>query len=131
MAESLDAFAELRSLRLEVEQQGGMLNALVRYSPEIKNQVIDEFKKDPVMTIIYQLIDGKRSQKEIIAELTRRGVKGASAPTVTRRIERLRDDLYVIMLLRADGQSPIYAHSRLGRVLGIGRSLGKLEKFDA
>lgn len=130
MAESLDALTELMQLRAEVEQQSGMINALVRYHPEIKTQVLEEFQKDQVLTCIYQLVDGKRSQKDIIAELKLRKIQGASGPTVTRRIERLRDDLNLIVLIgRADG-SPVYVHSRLGRVLGLVRKLGKLNKLD-
>ena len=131
MAESLDALSELVQLRTEVEQQGGMINALVRYHPEIKTQILEEFDKDETMKVIYQLIDGKRTQKEILQELQQRSVPNASQPTVSRRIDRLRDDLNLIVLVRRTEGSPVYIHSKLGKVLGLPRKFGKLDKLSA
>lgn len=131
MAETPDAFAELVQLRTEMEQVGGMVDALVRYHPEIKEQVIKEFTKeeDGVMKAIFQLIDGRKTQKEIMTELEACGVI-TSAPTVTRRIDRLRYLDLIVLVTRKD-KSPVYIHSRLSKALGLMRVFGKLDGLNA
>lgn len=128
MAESSDAYSEIRNIRLELDQQGHMLNALVRYHPEVREQILAELKKDEVMKITYQLIDGKLSQDEIIKELLARKVKGASPANAAKKLQRLRDDLNIISVLGMKGKSIVYIHNRLGKSLRLLRSLGKLDK---
>ncbi len=131
MAETQDAFAELVQLRTEMEQVGGMVDALVRYHPEVKEQILQEFTKsgDDIMKVIFQLIDGRKTQKEIISELKARGI-ATSGPTVTRRIDRLRYLELISLVTRKDG-SPVYIHSRLSKALGLMRKFGKLEDVSA
>lgn len=128
MAETDAAYTEIRSVRLELEQQGSMLDAMVRYTPDIKKHITDEIQKDPLLVLIFQLVGTGLSQKEIIAELRRRKAAKTSDATVSRRIEKLRADLHVIVGVGFKDGSPMYGYSRLARALSIQRTVGKLDK---
>jgi len=127
MSESHDALSEIMKLRGEVDQQGEMLDALVRYDPQVQESILGEFKKDKVLVMIYLLIDGRRTQKVIIEELKQHGVSGASAPVVTQKLKHLRGYMNVVVPLQRVGGSVVYGHSRLGRALRLDRKLRKLE----
>lgn len=130
MAESLDAFAEISSIRAELEEHGAILSAIVRSNPELKESILEELKKDSVMKLVYQLVDGQRTQKEIISEVKLRGVN-TTEMTISRKIEKLREVIFLIHLVGTRNGSPVYARSRLGIVLNIPRAVGKLEKLNA
>jgi hypothetical protein len=129
MTESLDAFAELSSIRAELDEQGSILSAIVRSNPELKESILETLNKDTLMKMVYQLVDGKLTQKEIIAEIKSRGVT-TTEMSISRKIEKLREVLFLIHLVRSQGGSPVYARSRLGIVLNIPRAIGKLEKLS-
>ncbi len=129
MAESLDAFAEISSIRAELEEQGAILSAIVRSYPELKDVTVQELKKDPLLKMVYQLVDGQKTQKEIIAEVKLRGLT-TTEMSISRKIEKLREVLFLIHLVGTRRGSPVYARSRLGIVLNIPRAVGKLEKLN-
>ena len=121
MAESIDAFAELTKVRIEVEEVGTMVDALVRDSA-VKDEILLEMNTDEGLSQIYRLIDGERSQNDILTALKSAGVRGASAATVSRKLLRCKD-LGLIVFDHRQGNSMVYRHSRLDRVLGISRRL--------
>jgi hypothetical protein len=125
MAESDELFIEVASMRDEIEEQGAMINALVRASsPELRKQLLESFEADPALREIYKLIDGKRSQGQIVAALGPLKLRGASRSAVSNKIEELRYEGLIALVGRTkDGL--IYKKSRLDAALGISRELGK------
>jgi hypothetical protein len=123
MAESIEAFAELATLRIEVAEIGTMVDALVRQGgTEVQKQILEEMASDRALAEIYRLIDGQRGSKSILAELKRLGIPGASQPTVSRKTTKLRND-GLIALDSNSAEGHVYRHTRLDRVLGIKRAL--------
>ncbi len=125
MAESNELFSEVASLRDEIEEQGAMINALVRANgTETRTTLLADFEKDVALREIYLLIDGQMSQGQIVRELGKRGVKGASRSAVSRKI----DDLFhhgLISRIAHTRDGVVYKKSRLDAALGISRALTK------
>jgi predicted HTH transcriptional regulator len=125
MAESDELFTEVASIRDEIEEQGAMINALVRVSSkESRALLLADFEKDPALREIYLLIDGERSQGQIVKALADKKVKGASRSAVSRKIE----ELFHHGLISRIGQTKegvIYKKTRLDVALGVTRELSK------
>jgi hypothetical protein len=130
MPESSDALLEIKKLRSEVDQQGEMLDALVRYDPRVRDSILDEFKGDKVLATVYLLIDGAKTQQQIVESAKSLNIKGASAPMITRKITLLRTQMRVITPVAKDGRSWIYAHNRLGRALSLTKNIRKMHNLD-
>lgn len=130
MPESSDALLEIKKLRSEVDQQGEMLDALVRYDPRVRDSILDEFKGDKVLATVYLLIDGAKTQQQIVESAKSLSIKGASAPMITRKITLLRTQMRVITPVAKDGRSWIYAHNRLGRALSLTKNIRKMHNLD-
>lgn len=128
MSETSDALSEIKKLRSEVDQQGEMLDALIRHDPTIRDSILDEFKKDKVLSEVYLLIDGVRTQQQITDTMKTR--QGVSQPTVTRKVKELKDQMRVIAPIAKDGNSWIYAHNRLGRTLSLTKKIRKMHNLD-
>lgn len=129
MAESLDLFAEVASLRDEIEDQGTVVDALLRASAaELKKQVLEMFAADPALGKILLLVDGERSQKDIGDILVKEGEKGASAASVSRKLDTLAHDLHLVILDRRSGSGKVYRTTRVDKVLGISRQLQRAAK---
>jgi|SRR3954469_3280506 hypothetical protein len=123
MAESDELFVEVAAVRDEIEEQGAMINALVRASsPELKKTLLDAFEADPALREIYRLIDGKLSQGQIVSKLAPLKLKGASRSAVSNKIDELVHEGLIARVGRTkDGI--IYKKSRLDAALGISRAL--------
>ena len=125
MGESEELFAEVASMRDELEEQGAMINALVRvHGKEGRERLLEDFANDGALKEIYLLIDGERSQGQIVKELAPKKLKGASRSAVSRKIE----ELFYHGLIARVGQTKegvIYKKSRLDVALGITRELTK------
>jgi hypothetical protein len=124
MAESDELFAEVAAVRDEIEEQGAMINALVRASsPELRRSLLDAFETDEALREIYKLIDGSTSQGQIVAALSKKNLKGGSRSAVSNKIDLLVHEGLVARVGRTrDGI--IYKKSRLDAALGISRALG-------
>jgi len=126
MPESLDLFHEVARLRDEVEEQGEMIDTLVRTNARgLRTEVLDEMKKDPTLAEVLLLVDGARSQGEILKVLQQRGGKGASSATVSRKLDYLHRDLRLIHFVKREKSGNVYRTGRLDQVLGITRALTK------
>jgi hypothetical protein len=123
MAESDELFAEVAKLRDEVDEQGLMLDALVR-SSGIGDQLVARIAEDDVMKAILLEVDGEKSQAEIANGLKSRGL-GASEATVSRRIDVLTNDLGLIALSHRGQTGKVYHRTRLDSALKVSRRLGK------
>lgn len=123
MLETDELFSEVGAIRDEIEEQGAMINALVRAnSKELKQALLDSFATDEALLEIYRRIDGIRTQKQIVDELKASKLKGASQAGVSRRIETLHGEGLIARVGRSkDGV--VYKKSRLDAALGISRAL--------
>lgn len=130
MSETNEALSEIKKLRSEVDQQGEMLDALVRYDPRVRDSILEEFKKDRVLAEVYLLFDGNRTQQQIVENMKTLNTKGASAPMITRKIDKLRNTMRVITPVAQKGKSWIYTHSRLGRALSLTKNIRKMHNLD-
>lgn len=124
MSESSELFIEVGAMRDEIEEQGAMINALVRASsPELRTNLLDAFQADPALREIYRLIDGIRSQGQIVTALKPLHLKGASRSAVSTKIDELAHE-GLIARVRRTKDGVIYKKSRLDKALGISRALG-------
>jgi DNA-binding transcriptional ArsR family regulator len=125
MAETHDLYNEVRQLRAKVDDLGAMTETLVRaQSPELIAGMMEAFDNDAVLKETFRVVDGKRSQDEIVDELATRGVEGASQPTVSRRMKRLEEKLHLIELANHEKKGKVFRRTRLDEILGISRELG-------
>jgi 5S rRNA maturation endonuclease (ribonuclease M5) len=126
MAESLDLFNEVRLLRARVEELGAMTETLVRsQSKELAGAILERLRGDEALAEVFLLTDGDRTQGEILEDLKRRKVKGASSATVSRKCDTLEKDLHLIAFVGRSQKGKVYRRTDLDRVLGISRSLPK------
>jgi hypothetical protein len=126
MAETLDLFAEVAAMRDELEEQGTMIDALVRTSgSSFRDQVMAVMTDDPTLAEVYRLVDGQRTQAEILETLRSRGMKGASSRGISERMAKLHDLDLIMLVDRRAGGAKVYRRTRLDRALGISRALGK------
>jgi hypothetical protein len=124
VSESDELFSEVGAMRDELEEQGAMLNALVRSSsPEMRTNLLDAFDADPGLREVFRLIDGQRSQGQIVEALKGSGIKGTSRSAVSRHIDELVFDGLVHRVGRKK-EGIVYRRSRLDAALGISRALG-------
>lgn len=123
MPETDELFGEVGAIRDEIEEQGAMINALVRAnSKELKETLLESFAADEALLEIYRRIDGTRTQKQILDGVKALKLKGASQAGVSRRIETLLGEGLIARVGRSkDGV--VYKKSRLDAALGISRAL--------
>jgi outer membrane PBP1 activator LpoA protein len=125
MAESLDLFNEVRQLRSQVDDLAGMTETLVRaQSKELVKAIMAKFAGDPALSAVFLAVDGVASQTEILTQLKRGKLKGASPATISRKIETLANELHLIELVDHCAKGKIYKRTNLDRILGISRKLG-------
>jgi hypothetical protein len=125
MAESLDLFNEVRQLRAQVDDLGAMTETLVRaQSKDLVTTVIERFTADATLSAVFLAVDGVASQTEILTQLKRAKLKGASQATISRKIETLANELHLIELVDHRAKGKIYKRTNLDRILGISRKLG-------
>lgn len=124
MAESDELFNEVAQLRDEVEEQGAMIGALVHIGGnELRNEILQDMEKDRALREVYLLVDGKRTQGEIAADLDTRGIAKKSA--VSLKFEKLAEDYGLIQHVRRAKAGKIYRRTRLAKTLKIDRRLDK------
>lgn len=124
MAESDELFNEVAQLRDEVEEQGAMIGALVHISGnELRDEILQDMEKDRALREVYLLVDGKRTQGEIAADLDTRGIAKKSA--VSLKFEKLAEDYNLIQHVRRAKAGKIYRRTRLAKTLKIDRGLDR------
>jgi hypothetical protein len=127
MGETLDLFAEVAAMRDELEEQGTMIDALVRASGgSFRDQIMAAMTNDTTLAEVYRLVDGHRTQAEILRLLRGRGMKGASSRGISERMTKLQHLDMIALVDRRAGGAKVYRRTRLDRALGISRALGKV-----
>jgi hypothetical protein len=126
MSESNELLAQVAQLRNEVEDISVMTRSLFRtMGSEERKEVLEEMRRDPSVGAIFLLVDGARSQGEIVDLLKARKVKGASRASVSRKLERLHHDLELIALVRRVKAGNVYRQTAKAEALGLIRALTK------
>lgn len=123
MAESKELFNEIAIMRDELEEQGMMLDALVRASG-IGVRIVEELRKDPTAIGVLLAVDGVRSQREIVKHLTDAGSPTSEA-TVSRKLATLAKDYGLVALSHRTDAGNVYHRTRLDRALHVTRTLSK------
>jgi arginine repressor len=101
-----------------------MTETLVRaQSRQLVTAMLDRFTGDAALKAVFLNVDGNRSQNEILDALRSARVQGASAATVSRKLDVLAHELHLIELRDRTAKGKIYARTNLDRILGISRAL--------
>ena len=115
MPESEDLYREVQLLREEQADQGVIVQALLRVGgTAVRDDLLATLRADRAMREVLLLTDGRRSQN---------GVPNANKAGVSRRVDKLANDLHLITLATRDRSGVIYRRTALDRVLGISRTL--------
>jgi hypothetical protein len=126
MPESLPLLQEIAKIRERQDEQAEILNALLRHEgSDLKAKILAELQADSTMRDIYLLVDGRLSQQQILVRLQAAGSPNANKAGVSRRIDRLANDLGLITFVNRTSDGRIYRRSSLDTVLGISRSLDR------
>jgi hypothetical protein len=119
MAESLDAYNELRAMRARLEGIEHRQEMLVRaHREEILGEIWDYIDADPMLGEIYLLVDGKRTQKEIVAALTGRGI-ALNQSNVSRKLKKLMIDLGLVEVVERDASGATLRKSDIDKILQL------------
>jgi hypothetical protein len=119
MAESLDAYAELRTMRARLEGIEHRQEMLVRaHSDEILATVWEYIDADETLAEIYLLVDGKRTQKEIVAALNNKGI-AIDQSNVSRKLNRLMNELGLVEVADRDATGATLRKSDLDKILHL------------
>lgn len=118
MPETPDLFNEVAIMRDELEEQGAMLDALVRASGAGK-ELLGRLIQDESASRVLLEVDGIRSQGQIAKALT------MSEATVSRALAKLKNDYGLVAISHRNSSGKIYHRTRLDRALHISRTLTK------
>lgn len=89
MAEDEELQNALLAIHSRLGTIEGKINLVARAEREQVLRVLEEaVRRDPLLGQIYLLIDGKRTQQDILAQLTSLGIV-SSQPTISRRMANL------------------------------------------
>lgn len=117
MPESLDAFDELQQIRIRLDAIEQTQEMLVRANAaEVLADVDRLTATDELGAKVYLLVNGARTQQDIAADLN------TSEPTVSRRLEKLRD-LHLVRLVDRRGAGNVYQKSAADRILRLSQRI--------
>jgi hypothetical protein len=123
MAESDELFNEIAIMRDEIEEQGAMLDALVRASG-VGDRIVQQLQDDSSTARVLLAVDGVKSQREIVEYLGTTG-ESVSEATVSRRLGTLAKDYGLVALSHRNNSGKVYHRTRLDRALHISRRLSQ------
>lgn len=122
-------FAEIKQINDELGAQGGILRALLHaQGKEMAEAFLAEMRKDETLARVFLLVDGLRTQKDIVAELGKDGGRPVSQPTVSGKMSRLSDDLGLIAPIRRGKNGTVYRTTPAADALRLRQALSKPQK---
>ena len=125
MADNLETFSEIRQIRMRIEAIEHTQEVLIRAHREaIEKDIWEQLDSDSVLAQVYLLVDGHRSQKDIVGAMREQGAAGASEPTVSRRLVKLYE-MHLIELVDRTKSRNIYKRTAIDRILSLVRKLEK------
>jgi hypothetical protein len=124
MPETDELLAEVKRLRQEQEDQGEIIQALMRHSGrEVRAETVAALRADPTLLEILLAVDGSRSQGDILADLQARGIQNSSPMSVSRRFRILSERLHLIRKSGRSATGIVYRRTTFEKSLGIVREL--------
>lgn len=123
MPESSDLFVEVANLRDQLDDVARSVSAIARKSG-VREDIIAAMTKDPALALVFLLVDGRRTQNDIITEAKKSG-GSISQATVSRKLEILEQDHDLVRPTRRTKDGRCYVHTSLAKDLRIARLLQK------
>jgi hypothetical protein len=123
MPESTNALNELQRLRLDVDDLKAITGALLHAQPDLPQRVLAKLRSDPTLTRALLLVDGQKSQNDILVVLKAERYKGASKRGVSERFKYLSEDLGLIAFDRREKNGSIYRRTALDAALKTSQTL--------
>ncbi len=120
----LEATGELRLIRARLDGIEHTQEILVRTrKEEIWKSLVSEFAKTPLLAQVYVLVDGTRTQNDILSALAAKGlVAPNNKATVSRVLAALREDLGLVQVV-ASRNSQVHVHTPVARILNLPRKV--------
>ncbi len=117
---------ELRLIRDRLDVIEHTQEVLVRLEHQaFWSELVSIFDKDPHLAQIFLLADGTRTQREIVAALkANQSFKGATEATVSRKLDKLRDELHLVRVIDSKN-GHVHAHLPVVRILGLKRKVSR------
>lgn len=123
MPESSELFSEIANLRDQVDDMSRTVSAIARKSG-FKDDILEAMADDRLLGQVFLLVDGLRTQGDIVDELQRQG-NAATQSTVSRKLDSLVEDWDLVRKTKRDRLGIRYVHTSLARDLRIPRALEK------
>lgn len=121
MPESSDLFAEVANLRDQVDDMSRTVSAIARKSG-VKEDILEAMTRDPLLAEVFLLVDGERTQADIVQELAGKG-RPATQPTVSRKLDVLMEDWDLVRKTSRSKAGTRYIRTSLAQDLRIARAL--------
>lgn len=86
MPESDETQQDIKEMKWHMEKVDNKLNFILRGNGDALERIAEVFRGDEKVAQVYLLINGRRTQSEIVEKVD------FSAPTVSRRIQKLSDN---------------------------------------
>ena len=119
MAESLDAFAEIRAIRARVEGIEHRQELIVRaHRDEILSAVWESFDRDFTLAEVYLSVDGKRNQQQIVDDLAVRGI-ATTQQNVSLKLKKLMIEMALVEVAGKEGGLTIYRKTEVDRIFHL------------
>jgi DNA-binding transcriptional ArsR family regulator len=87
-----------------------------------REEILDEIWRyidgDPMIGEVYLLVDGKRTQQDIVAVFRQKGVT-VSQPTVSRKLSKLMNELGLVEIVDRDASGAALRKSDLDKILNL------------
>jgi hypothetical protein len=119
MAESLDAFSEIRAIRARVEGIEHRQELIVRaHRDEILAAVWESFDRDFVLAEVYISVDGKRNQHQIVADLASRGIE-TTQQNVSLKLQKLMKEMALVEAAGKEDGTTVYRKTEVERIFHL------------
>lgn len=123
MPETPDLFVEVANLRDQLDDVARSVSAIARKSG-VREDIMDEMTKDPTLARVFLLVDGVRTQGDIIKDSSSSGT-AISQATVSRKLDSLAQDWDLVRPTSRGKGGIRYVHTSLAKDLRIARLLQK------
>lgn len=121
-----DPAAELRLIRSRLDAIEHTQEVLVRADgTAIWNEIKSAFVADPLLPRVFLLVDGQRTQRDMVTELANQGLKGATEATVSRKLAILRNDLHLVKIVDTN-KGNVHARTGVDRILNLQKKVDRL-----
>lgn len=123
MPETPDLFAEVANLRDQVDDMARSVSAIARKSGW-REDIMAAMEKDPALARVFLLVDGRRTQNDIVTDSKESG-ELISQATVSRKLDSLVQDWDLVRPTTRAKDGTRYVHTSLAKDLRIARLLQK------